>query len=67
MNDLPPNHNLGQREVFDMLILRGLENVTRALRMGDGFHLENLRPLAHRCRALADAYDDRMNSVVEKD
>lgn len=69
MNDLPPNHKLGQREVFDMVLLRGLESVTRSLRTGDGFSMENLRPLAQRCRALSDAFDARMkeHSAVLED
>ena len=60
MNTLPASRKTYEREVFDMLIIRGLENVTKCLRMGDAFDLDNLRPLANRCRALADAFDLRM-------
>lgn len=69
MSDLPPNIKMGQREVFDMVLLRGLESVTRSLRQGDGFAMENLWPLRNRCRALADAFDARVKeaSIVMED
>jgi hypothetical protein len=64
MNDLPPNVKMGQREVFDMILLRGLESVTRSLRQGDGFAMDNLWPLRNRCRALADAFDARVKDAA---
>lgn len=65
MDRLPPNKSLGTRDVFKMLTLDGLERVTRSLRMGDAHYLQDLRPLAQRCRALADAYDHRMKQFEE--
>lgn len=47
------------RDVFVMLQLNGLERITHALRHGEAFDDRDLMPLAHRCRALADAYDWR--------
>lgn len=64
---LPANKALGKRDVFDMLVLRGLENVTKSLRMGDAHELNTLRPLAQRCRALADAFEARMSELNETD
>ena len=62
---LPADMRLATREVFDMVLLRGLETVTRELRNGAPFDMANLRPLAARCRALSDAYDARLSEVVE--
>ena len=46
-----------------MIVIQGIERVTRGLRHGEPFDLENLRPLAWRCRALADAFDARVNGI----
>ncbi len=70
MPDLPPLKSWGQREALEMIVMRGLESVTRSLRSGDGFDLSTLRPLAARCRALSDAFDARMREqadVIEDD
>jgi hypothetical protein len=60
---LPENRTFTSRDVFDMIIVQGLERVTQSLRMGDRHTLTNLRPLAGRCRALADAFDARMKET----
>jgi hypothetical protein len=60
MDTLPPNRQRGLRDALHMIQMTGLEHVTKALLMGDGFDLQSLSPLANRCRALADAYDKRM-------
>ena len=63
MTTLPQNSSRGTREVFDMLVINGIESVTRALRRGDAFDLDNLQPLARRCRALSDAFEARMKEA----
>lgn len=60
---LPPNRLANKRDVFKMLIEWPIENVTQSLRKGDAHELENLRPFANRCRALADAFDARMSEI----
>lgn len=67
MEHLPQSSHLSRRDVFDMLILNGMEAVTRSLRKGDGHDLTCLRPLANRCRALADAFDAREREIVNDD
>ena len=49
-----------------MIVIQGLERVTRGLRHGEPFDLENLRPLANRCRALADAFEARISTLEDK-
>lgn len=65
MSDLPASKTFGKRDVFQMMALAPLEQVTKSLRMGDAHVLETLTPLANRCRALADAYDARMSEIQE--
>lgn len=67
MTDLPVNKSLMRRDLYAMTVLEPLERVTRSLRYGDGHNLDDLRPLAQRCRALADAYDARKNEIIEDD
>ena len=67
MNTLPPNHRLGLRDAYRMFIESGLESITAALRHGHGFDLDTLKPLINRCRALVNAYDDRISEVIEND
>lgn len=63
---LPANRKRGLRDALYMIQIKGLESVTRALIMGDGFDdVENLNVLANRCRALANAYDARVTEIKE--
>ena len=62
MSDLPPNKSFGRREAFFSLCLQPLEFITKSLRTGDGWDLSELTPFVNRCRALVDAYDDRMKA-----
>lgn len=62
MRELPPNKKFHQKEAYYSMVLAPLEYITKSLRMGDGWHLADLTPLAQRCRALADAYDKRMEA-----
>lgn len=63
MMDLPPNQKLNQRDAYHMLCLLPLEMVTKSLRRGDGWEGRDLASFAQRCRALADAYDARMEAL----
>lgn len=65
MNDLPPNKAFGRKDAFFSLCLAPLEYVTKSLRMGDGWDLAELTPFVNRCRALVQAYDDRMKAAGE--
>ena len=61
MPNLSPNRNLGLKHAGTMFLIKGLEGVTRALVMGDGFEdTDGLRELQRRCDALARAIDERM-------
>ena len=60
MNELPQERELGRRDAFYSLNLAPLEFMTKSLRTGDGWDLEELTPFVNRCRALVSAYDDRM-------
>ena len=63
MNDLPPNRTFGRKEAFYSLALQPLEWITKSLRMGDGWDLMELEPFVRRCRALVNAYDDRIEAA----
>lgn len=64
---LPASRKSAKHDVYDMLVLWPLEAVTKSLRRGDTDHsLETLRPLAQRCRALADAFDARITEMGGK-
>lgn len=61
MANLSPNRNLGLKHAGTMFLVKGLEGVTRALVMGDGFEdVEGLRELQRRAIALASAIEDRL-------
>lgn len=63
MNDLPPNKTFGRKDAFYSLILQPMEWITKSLRMGDGWELDELTPFVNRCRALVAAYDARMEAM----
>lgn len=63
MDELPANQKLGRKDAFYSIALAPLEYVTKSLRKGDPWELRELQPFANRCRALADAFDDRMKEV----
>jgi len=63
MNVLPPNKNYGRKDAYFSMVLQPLEWITKSLRMGDCWLLDDLAPLVNRCRALVDAFDDRMKAV----
>ena len=63
MNDLPPNQRLNRRDAYHMLMLLPLEVMTKSLRKGDGWDLQDLTPFIQRCKALTDAYDARMGAA----
>lgn len=65
MKDLPANQKLARKDAFYSLCLAPLEYVTKSLRKGDPWALAELRPFANRCRALADAFDERMKEMGE--
>lgn len=65
MNDLPANQKLRQKDAYYSIVLAPLEHVTASLRRGDPWAGEDLAALANRCRALADAFDDRMKAAGE--
>ena len=61
MANLSPNRNLGLKHAGTMFLIKGLEGVTRALVMGDGFEdTDGLRELQRRAQALANAIEDRL-------
>lgn len=62
MTELPPYQRLSRKDAWHMLALAPLESITRSLRNGDGWALEELTPFVNRCRALVAAYDARMNA-----
>lgn len=66
MADLPPNKKYGRRDAFHSIALQPLEWITKSLRMGDGWELSELTPFVNRCRALVQAYDDRMKAAGEE-
>lgn len=65
MTGLPPNKLRQRDDLFEMLCLRPIEAATRSLHMGDGWKAGELEPLVNRCRALVQAYDDRMKAAGE--
>lgn len=60
MDVLPQDKKLNRRDAFYSLMLAPLEYLTKSLRTGDEWELDDLRPFVNRCRALVQAYDDRM-------
>lgn len=60
MEVLPQDKALTRRDAFFSLVLQPLEYITKSLRTGDEWELDDLRPFVNRCRALVAAYDDRM-------
>lgn len=65
MTGLPPDRLRQRDDLFEMVALRPIEAVTKSLRMGDGWKDGELEPLVNRCRALVQAYDDRMKAAGE--
>lgn len=62
MPDLRPNRNLGLKHAGHIFLVKGMEGVTRALVMGDGFEdVDGLRELQRRAQALADAIEARLS------
>lgn len=64
---LPAANIKDKVDVADILTLSPLRRITEGLRRGQGYDLTVLRPLAHQCRALADAYDHRMRLAAMED
>ncbi len=62
---LPANQKLSRKDAFYSLALAPLEFVTKSLLKGDPWDLADLRPFAHRCRALADAFDKRIKEIEQ--
>jgi hypothetical protein len=66
MSNLSPNRNLGMKHAGNMFLVSGMEAVTRALIMGDGFEdVEGLRELQRRAQALANAIEHRLKEIRE--
>lgn len=63
MSDLPSNQKLARKDAFYSLVLAPLEYVTKSLRKGDPWELQELTPFVNRCRALVAAYDKRMEEL----
>lgn len=63
MDVLPQDKKLNRRDAFFSLVLQPLEYMTKSLRMGDEWELDDLRPFVNRCRAVVDAYDARMERI----
>lgn len=66
MNDLPADRNLARKDAYYSIVLAPLEYVTQSLRRGDPWELKELQQLANRCRALADAFDYRIERAKEQ-
>lgn len=66
MIDLPPNQTKGRKDAFYSLNLAPLEYITKSLRTGDGWELNELTPFVRRCRALVAAYDDRIKEIQDE-
>lgn len=66
MTELPSNKKLSRKDAYYSLCLAPLEYLTKSLRMGDGWDLEDLTPFVRRCRALVDAYDARMKEIPDE-
>jgi len=61
MRDLRPHRNLGLKHAGTMFLVKGMEAVTRALVMGDGFEdVDGLAELSRRARALHEAIEARL-------
>ena len=66
MANLSPNRNLGLKHAGNIFLVSGMEAVTRAMVMGDGFEdVEGLRELQRRAQALANAIEQRLKEVKE--
>lgn len=66
MSNLAPNRNRGLKHAGTTFLIGGLESVTRALVMGDGFEdAEGLIELKRRAHALANAIDARLMEAEE--
>lgn len=63
MNELPAIRKLSRKDAYHSLALQPLEWITRSLRKGDPWELGELQEFARRCRALADAYDMRVEAA----
>lgn len=63
MSELPPNRKMSRKDAFYSLCLAPLEYITKSLRTGDGWELEELEPFVRRCRALVDAFEARMKDI----
>jgi hypothetical protein len=64
MANLPANRSRGAKHAGMMFLIGGMESVTRALIMGDGFEdVEGLVDVQRRAQALATAIDARLKEV----
>lgn len=66
MDILPASRELSRKDAYFSLVLAPLEYITKSLRMGDPWALDELRPFVSRCRALVDAYDARVDRMEGK-
>lgn len=63
MNVLPANQRLSRRDAFHSLNLAPIEFMTKSLRSGDEWELDELEAFVRRCRALVDAFDARKGMI----
>lgn len=64
MSNLPANRNRGAKHAGMMFLTGGLESVTRALLMGDGFEdVDGLIEVKRRAQALVNAIEARISEV----
>lgn len=64
MTSLPANRKRGAKHAGLIFLIGGMESVTRALVMGDGFEdVEGLQEVSRRARALAEAIDTRIEEA----
>ena len=66
MDNLPADQQLRRKDAFYSLVLAPLEYITASLRKGDPWETADLEQVAHRCRALADAFDARVSRAKEQ-
>ena len=67
MSVLPANQKLRARDAFYSLVLAPLEYMTSSLRKGDPWELADLQQVVNRCRALVEAYDNRVKMAKEQE
>ena len=64
MSDLPANRNRAKKHAGSIFLIGGMESMTRALIMGDGFEdVDGLEEIQRRAQALANAIEARIKEA----